>query len=81
MTTLQDARTAYEIAYKESFDADDAFTAALRRAYGPKATRWDHKLSEYPENVRAAYLRKVDADEARHDALKAWRNFNALVIS
>ena len=71
--TERSAREAYEAAYAESFAADDTFEAALKAFYGPKATRWDHRLSEYPLAVKNAYLRKVDSDEARVDTLKAWR--------
>lgn len=47
--------------YQAALDADEAFSAAITLAYGPKATRWDlpHPTCA---TVEAARLAKIAAD-------------------
>jgi hypothetical protein len=51
--------------YEAALAADDAYSEAIRAAYGPNATRWDRVEGRIdPPEVVAAYRAKRAADEA-----------------
>ncbi len=49
--------------YQSALDADEAYTRTIQRIYGGSVTRWTVPPTEHSD-VRAARLRKVQADEA-----------------
>lgn len=49
--------------YHASIAADEAFAEAVRKAHGPKATRWDPGVDAHPD-VALALRHKAEAFEA-----------------
>lgn len=53
-------------AYRTALAADEAYSAAVRTAFGPSATRWTvtSARQQAVPHVAAAYAAKVAADKA-----------------
>ena len=49
--------------FKLAILADRAFKKALKKQFGPKASRWDYPTHEYNAETLAAYHAKVKADD------------------
>ena len=58
--------------FSNAMARDEAYSAAIRAAYGPKASRWDAGIHA-DLSVALAYRFKVEADEAYASACRAAR--------
>ena len=44
--------------WRITLEADDAYSVAIKKQFGPKATRWTQNPSDHNEETRAAYAWK-----------------------
>lgn len=74
---MREKREAYGKAIAAHLEAEKAMDAAIKKQFGPKATRWDYPRSIYNEETKAAVDAKCAASDAQHAAWLALREEEA----